>query len=226
MSCFTSFTPMMDMPSIFSRGTELGWSRDRVYDFARERLELKQPVTSLKQLGAVQVAAPVGAQSVDAPVRGLDAADAQLDALDRLGGAAQAQQSDDVRRSHVDIMAADGLLDSSNSMNPRTVLAESPLFERLTPAALDALAALAGEGGSVREVEARVQRKESKTTLELTLWGDGFPAGPMAARLVQAERQVGHRGRQRGRLAIVARSASNLVRKPLTRSKVWCRRVT
>lgn len=41
--------------AIFSRGTELGWSRDRVYDFARERLELKQPVTSLKQLGAVQL---------------------------------------------------------------------------------------------------------------------------------------------------------------------------
>jgi len=41
--------------AIFSRGTELGWSRDQVYDFARERLELKQPVTSLKQLGAVQL---------------------------------------------------------------------------------------------------------------------------------------------------------------------------
>lgn len=50
----------------------------------------------------------------------------------------------------------------------------------------DALAALAGKGGTVRGVEARVQRKESKTTLELTLWGDGFPGGPMAARLVQA----------------------------------------
>jgi len=43
--------------AIFSRATELGWSRAEVYDFARERLGLKQPLTSLKQLGPVQLQA-------------------------------------------------------------------------------------------------------------------------------------------------------------------------
>lgn len=41
--------------AIFSRATELGWSRDRVHEFARERLQLKQPLTSLKQLGPQQL---------------------------------------------------------------------------------------------------------------------------------------------------------------------------
>ncbi len=41
--------------AIFSRATELGWSKDRVHEFARERLHLKQPLTSLKQLGPQQL---------------------------------------------------------------------------------------------------------------------------------------------------------------------------
>ena len=41
--------------AIFSRATELGWSKDRVHEFARERLQLKQPLTSLKQLGPQQL---------------------------------------------------------------------------------------------------------------------------------------------------------------------------
>ncbi len=40
---------------VFSRATELGWSREKVYRFAEERLDLKQPLTSLKQLGPVQL---------------------------------------------------------------------------------------------------------------------------------------------------------------------------
>jgi hypothetical protein len=41
--------------AIFSRATELGWCRQQVYDFAGERLNLKRPVTSLKQLGPTQL---------------------------------------------------------------------------------------------------------------------------------------------------------------------------
>lgn len=41
--------------AIFSRAAELGWRRQQVYDFARERLNLKRPVTSLKQLGPTQL---------------------------------------------------------------------------------------------------------------------------------------------------------------------------
>lgn len=41
--------------AIFSRATELGWSRERVHEFAREWLSLKQPLTSLKQLGPQQL---------------------------------------------------------------------------------------------------------------------------------------------------------------------------
>lgn len=41
--------------AIFSRASELGWSKDRVHDFARERLDLKQPLTSLQQLGSRQL---------------------------------------------------------------------------------------------------------------------------------------------------------------------------
>jgi hypothetical protein len=41
--------------AIFSRATELGWSKDRVHAFARERLNLKQPLGSLKQLGPHQL---------------------------------------------------------------------------------------------------------------------------------------------------------------------------
>jgi hypothetical protein len=41
--------------AIFSRATELGWSRQQVYDFAGERLKLKRPLTSLKQLGLAQL---------------------------------------------------------------------------------------------------------------------------------------------------------------------------
>lgn len=41
--------------AIFSRATELGWSKDRVHEFASERLYLREPLTSLKQLGPQQL---------------------------------------------------------------------------------------------------------------------------------------------------------------------------
>lgn len=43
--------------AIYARASELGWSREQVYAFARERLELAQPIASLKQLGADQLQA-------------------------------------------------------------------------------------------------------------------------------------------------------------------------
>jgi hypothetical protein len=41
--------------AVFSRATELGWSRQQVYDFAREWLNLKRSVRSLKELGPTQL---------------------------------------------------------------------------------------------------------------------------------------------------------------------------
>lgn len=41
--------------SIFSRATEMGWSRERVYAFAQRKLGLPQPITSLKPLAANQL---------------------------------------------------------------------------------------------------------------------------------------------------------------------------
>lgn len=44
---------------IFSRATELGWSREQVYQFARDRLGLSQALTSLKPLASHQLRALV-----------------------------------------------------------------------------------------------------------------------------------------------------------------------
>ena len=41
--------------AIFSRAGELGWEREQVYTFAMEKLGLKKPVTSLKELGPNQL---------------------------------------------------------------------------------------------------------------------------------------------------------------------------
>ncbi len=41
--------------SIYARAGELGWSREAVYAFARARLQLTRPVTSLKQLEVEQL---------------------------------------------------------------------------------------------------------------------------------------------------------------------------
>jgi hypothetical protein len=43
--------------AVFSRATEIGWPRQKVYAFAQSQLDLKRPVTSLKQLGPVQLQA-------------------------------------------------------------------------------------------------------------------------------------------------------------------------
>lgn len=43
--------------AIFARATEMGWSRERVYAFAHQRLGLAQPITSLKPLAAKQLQA-------------------------------------------------------------------------------------------------------------------------------------------------------------------------
>lgn len=41
--------------AVFSRASALGWDRARVYAFAVEKLSLKKPITSLRQLGVKQV---------------------------------------------------------------------------------------------------------------------------------------------------------------------------
>jgi len=41
--------------AVFSRAGELGWERRKVYDFAAEKLGLKHPITSLKELGPQQL---------------------------------------------------------------------------------------------------------------------------------------------------------------------------
>jgi hypothetical protein len=41
--------------SIYSRAGELGWERPQVYQYAFDRLALKKPITSLKQLGPIQL---------------------------------------------------------------------------------------------------------------------------------------------------------------------------
>ena len=43
--------------AVFSRATELGWDREKLYAFARERLGLATPITSLKQLAGAQLVA-------------------------------------------------------------------------------------------------------------------------------------------------------------------------
>lgn len=40
--------------AVFSRAGELGWNRQEVYAFAAEKLGLKNPITSLKELGPNQ----------------------------------------------------------------------------------------------------------------------------------------------------------------------------
>jgi hypothetical protein len=40
---------------IWARSHELGWDKPQVYQFALEKLSLKKPITSLKQLGSIQL---------------------------------------------------------------------------------------------------------------------------------------------------------------------------
>jgi len=70
--------------AIFAGARELGWDGERVYQFAAEKLTLKSPVASLKELGPVQLKAL--AEAIQREVRTKRQRAAAPDAVDPISG--------------------------------------------------------------------------------------------------------------------------------------------